>query len=164
MAQQRYGNCIQVNGSPLFKKIVIQLTVQNNIPITFADFDLESQRQKITSQQEKQHGQSKRYEFNDGRRTSRSNEIIGRTNREGNQQKDILSRTKPNAISTRQGPPAEGQNSLRDLPQLAMVQLTGRCKMLLQDNAHDKLERQELQSDNHVRRQVSGLGQKKKIY
>lgn len=152
MAQKNYGNCIQVNGPPLFKKIIIQLTVQNNIPITFADPEMESQRQKITPQQEKHHEQSRRYRFNDGRRTSRSDEVAGTTHGEGS-----LSRTKPNAISTRQGPPAEGQNSLRNLSQLDMVQLTGRSKVLLPDNAYDQLERQRLQPNNHVRRGVFGL-------
>ena len=157
MAQQSYGNCIQVNGSPLFKKIIIQLTTQNNIPITFADPEMESQRQKITSQQEKQYEQSRRYRFNDRRRTARSDEVAGTAHGERNN-----SRTKSNTVSTRQVPPAEGQNSLRDMSQLDMVQLTGRGKMLLQDHAHDKLERQRHQLDNHVRRKISRLKQKGK--
>ncbi|VEG89824.1 TraI/MobA(P) family conjugative relaxase [Legionella spiritensis] len=152
MAQQRYGSRIQVNGSPLFKEIIIQLTVQNNIPITFADPEMESQRQKITSQQEKHYEQSRQYGLNDGRRTARSNEVVGTVHGERS-----LSRTKPNAISTRQGPPAKGQNSLRDLSQLDMVQFAGRSKLLLPNHAHDKLERQRLQSDNHVRRKIFGV-------
>lgn len=157
MAQQRYGSRIQVNGSPLFKKIIIQLTVQNNIPITFADPEMETQRQNMTSQQEKQYEQSRRYGFNDGRRTARSNEVAGTAHGE-----ESLSRTKPNAISTRQGPPAEGQNGLRDLSQLDVVQLTGGSKVLLQNNAHDQLERQRFQSGYYVRRDASGLTHKKK--
>ncbi|HHS2910623.1 TraI/MobA(P) family conjugative relaxase [Legionella pneumophila serogroup 1] len=162
MAKQQYGNCIQVKGSPLFKKIILQITVQNKISITFADPDMEAQRKKMISEQEKHHEQSRRYGFNDGRRTARSDEITGTTLGKKRKQRGILSRTKPNAFSIRQGPPAEGQNSLRDLPQLDMVQFTGRSKMLLQDNAHDQLERQRLQLDNHVRRKVSGLKQKGK--
>ena len=60
------------NGSPLFKKIILQIVAQNNIPIIFADSELEAQRQKIISEQEKQYEQSRRYGFNDGRRTARS--------------------------------------------------------------------------------------------
>jgi hypothetical protein len=160
MAQKNYGTCIQVNGSTLFKKIIIQLTVQNNIPITFADPEMESQqmesqRQKINSQLEKQYEQSRRYRFNDGRRTARSKKVTGTAFGKGNSP-----RTKPNPISTRQDPPAEGQNSLRDMSQLDMVQLTGRGKVLLPADAHDQLERQRLQSDNHVRRKVSCLRKK----
>lgn len=156
MAQQRYGNCIQVNGSPLFKKIILLITVQDDIPITFADSVMEALRQKIISEQEKPYEQSRRYGFNDGGRTSRGNEAAGTIFGE----RGILSRTKPNTDSIRKGPPAKNQNSLRDLSQLDVVQLTGRSKMLLQDNAHDQLERQRLQSDNHVRRKVFGLKMK----
>ncbi|WP_367607874.1 TraI/MobA(P) family conjugative relaxase [Legionella sp. W05-934-2] len=152
MAQQSYGNCIQVNGSPLFKKTIIQLTVQNNIPITFADPEMESQRQKITSQLEKQNEQSRRYGTDDGRRTARSDEVAGTAHGKGNP-----CRPKPNAISFRQGPPAEGKNSLRNLSSLDMVQFTGRGKMLLPTNAHDQLEQQRLQLDNHVRRKFTRL-------
>ena len=152
MAQQRYGSHIQVNGSSLFKKIIIQLTVQNNIPITFADPEMEAQRQKITLQQEKHHEQSRRYGFNDGRRTPRSDEAAGKAHGERS-----LSRTKPNAISARNGPPTKGQNCLRELSQLDMVQLTRRGKVLLPADAHDQLERQGLQPDNYVRREIPRL-------
>ena len=155
MAQQRYGSHIQVNGSPLFKKIIIQLTVQNNIPITFADPEMESQRQKINSQQEKHHEQSRRYGFNDGRRTTRSNEVAGTAHGEGNP-----SRTKTNTNSTRQGPPAQGQNSLRNLSQLDVVQFTRGSEVLLPGNAHDKLERQGLQLNNDVRWKLFRINKK----
>ncbi len=147
MARQRYGNCIQVNGSPLFKKIIVQITVQNNIPITFADPDMEAQRQEMSSKQEKPHEQSRQFRFNDGRRVASSNKIAGRDGRgRGNQPG-----TKPNSDRSRQGPPAKDQNSLRDLPQLNMVQLAGRGEMLLQNNAHDQLEREGFKFDNYVR-------------
>lgn len=160
MAQQQYGNCIQVNGSPLFKKVILQITVQNNISITFADPDMETQRQKMISEQEKHHEQSRRYGFNDGRRTSRSDEVAGTTFRKRSKQRSI----QPNSFSIRPGSPAKGQNSLRDLSQLDMVQFTRGSKVLLQDNAHDKLERQGLQSDNHVRRKIFGLSRKEKTH
>ncbi|NCT57098.1 MAG: relaxase/mobilization nuclease domain-containing protein [Legionella sp.] len=152
MAKQNYGNCIRVNGSPRFKKIILHIAVQNNITITFADPGMEAQRQKLILEQEKNNEQSRRYGRNDGRRTSRSHEVAGATatTRRGN-------RAKPNAFSVRQGAPAEGQNSLRDVPQLDVVQLAGRSEVLLQNHAHDKLERQRRQPDNHVRRKVFGL-------
>ncbi|HGK7612055.1 TPA: relaxase/mobilization nuclease domain-containing protein [Legionella pneumophila] len=156
MAQQRYGNCIQVNGSPLFKQIILQITIQHNIPITFADSEMEAQRQKMVLEQERRYEQSRRYRFNDGGRTPRSNEAAGAAIGKGG----TLSSTKPNADSIRQGPPAKGQNSLRDLSQLDMVQLARRSKVLLPDNAHDQLEWQRLKSDNYVRRKVSGLSRK----
>ncbi|STX57429.1 TraI protein [Legionella israelensis] len=53
MARQRYGNCICVNGSPLFKKIILQIVIHYQMPITFADLDLENQRQKLNFEKEK---------------------------------------------------------------------------------------------------------------
>ncbi len=47
--------------------------------------------------------------------------------------------------------------------QLDMVQFTGRSKVLLQDNTHDQLERQRPQSDNHVRREISGVKKRKGV-
>ncbi|WP_262337506.1 LPD7 domain-containing protein [Legionella genomosp. 1] len=79
MAKQQYGNCIHINGSPLFKKIILQITVQNNISITFADPEMEAQHQKMSLEQGKHHEQSKRYGFNDGRRTSRGADVAGTT-------------------------------------------------------------------------------------
>jgi hypothetical protein len=155
MAKQSYGDCIRVNGSPLFKKIILHMVVQNNITITFADPDMETQRQKLILEQEKNNEQSRRYGFNDGRRTSESHQVTGTTARRG-------IRAKPNAFGVRQSPPAKGKNGLRDVSQLDVVQLTGRSEVLLQDHAHDKLERQRRQPDNDVRRKVFGLTKKSK--
>ncbi len=118
---------------------------------------IDSHRQKITSEREKYSDQSRQYRFNGGRRASGSNEVAGAANRKKRKQPGIVSRAKPNAIITRQCSPAESKNCLRDVSQLDMVQLTRRSKMLLPDNAHDKLERQRPQPDNHVRRKASGI-------
>lgn len=148
MARQRYGDCICVNGSPLFKKIILQIVIQYQMPITFADLDLENQRQKIDFEQEKFHEQSISNRQNNGGRTSGSYEASRTTigNRRGN--------TKPNSFSIRQGSPAKDHNSLRNLSKCDLVQLTGGGKVLLQDNAHDHLERKGFKPDNHVRRKI----------
>ncbi len=156
MARQRYGNCLSVNGSPLFKKIILQVVVQHHIPIMFDDLDMETQRQKLTLEQEKNHEQSRSERNNDRRRTPGSHEVVGATAR------NRRSRTKPNTCSVKRSSPAKSQNSLRNLSQLDVVQLTGRGQMLLQDNAYDKLERKRLQPDNDVRRKVFGLKKKQK--
>ena len=156
LAMQRYGDCIYVNGSPLFKKIILQIVIQHQMPITFADLDLENQRQKLNFEQEKSHEQSRSNGQNHRRRTPGSHEAARTAtgNRRGS--------TKPNSFSIRQGSPAKGHNSLRNLSKCALVQLTGGGQVLLQDNAHDQLERQRLQSDNHVRRKILGLNDKSK--
>jgi hypothetical protein len=151
MARQRYGDCICVNGPPLFKKIILQIVIQYQMPITFADLDLENQRQKLNFEQEKPHEQSRSNGQNHRRRTPGSDEAAGTAtgNRRGN--------AKPNSFSIRPGSPAKDHNSLRKLSKCDLVQLTGRGQVLLQDNAYDHLERQRFKPDNHVRREISGL-------
>ena len=156
MARQRYGDCICVNGSPLFKKIILQIVVQYQIPITFADLDLENQRQKLNFEKEKSHDQSRSNRQSHRGRTSGGNEASGRAtgNRRGS--------TKPNSFSIRQGSPAKDHNSLRNMSKCDVVQLSGGSEVLLQDNAHDHLERKGFQPDNHVRRKIFGISDKNK--
>ncbi|HAT8773708.1 TraI/MobA(P) family conjugative relaxase [Legionella pneumophila] len=157
MAQQRYGDRICVNGSPLFKKIILQIVIQYQMPITFADLDLENQRQKLNFEQEKSHEQSRSNRQYPRRGTPGSHEAVGATT--GNRRNWS---TKPNSFSIRQGSPAKDHNGLRNLSQCDLVQLTPGSKVLLQDHAHDKLERKGIQLDNNVRRKIFRLKKKSK--
>lgn len=154
MARQRYGDCICVNGSSLFKKIILQLVIQYQMPITFADLDMENQRKKLNLEQEKFDEQSRSSRHNHRRRDPGSYAVAGTANGNGKRRS-----TKPNSFSIRQGPPAKDHHSLRNLSTCDLVQLTRGGQVLLQDNAHDQLERQRFQSNNHVRRKVSGVKQ-----
>ncbi|MFO3210860.1 TraI/MobA(P) family conjugative relaxase [Legionella pneumophila serogroup 2] len=144
MAQQQYGNCIHVNGSPLFKKIILQIVIQHNLPITFADPDMEAQQTKL--KQETYNEPSRRSRHGHGRRTAENDEAA----RTRVRRTSGKTRTKPNPHRTGRSSPAENQNSLRNLPQLDVVQLTSRGEVLLQSNASDKLERKRIKFDNHV--------------
>ncbi|HAT1659270.1 TPA: relaxase/mobilization nuclease domain-containing protein [Legionella pneumophila] len=157
MAQQRYGDRICVNGSPLFKKIILQIVIQYQMPITFADLDLENQRQKLNFEQEKSHEQSRSNRQYPRRGTPGSHEAVGATT--GNRRNWS---TKPNSFSIRQGSPAKDHNGLRNLSQCDLVQLTPGSKVLLQDHAHDKLERKGIQLDNNVRRKIFRLRKNRK--
>ncbi|HAU1766416.1 TPA: relaxase/mobilization nuclease domain-containing protein [Legionella pneumophila] len=157
MARKRYGDRICVNGSPLFKKIILQIVIQYQMPITFADLDLENQRQKLNFEQEKSYEQSRSSGQNYRRRTSGSHEAVGTANENKKNRGK-----KSNSFRIRQGSPAKDHNSLRNLSKCDLVQLTGGGQVLLQDNAHDHLERQRFKSDNNVRWNVSGLKQKGK--
>lgn len=156
MARQRYGDCICVNGSPLFKKIILQIVIQYQMPITFADLDLENQRQKLNSEQEKSHEQSRSNGQNHRGRTPGGYEASGTTN--GYRRAS----TKPNSFCFRKGSPAQDHNSLRNLSKCDVVQFTGGGQVLLQGDAHDQLERQGFQPDNNVRRKVPRLKWKRK--
>ncbi|HAU4024249.1 TPA: relaxase/mobilization nuclease domain-containing protein [Legionella pneumophila] len=157
MARQRYGDCICVNGPPLFKKIILQIVIQYQMPITFADLDLENQRQKLNFEQEKSHDQSRANRQSHRGRTSGGHEAAGTATgkRRGR---------KPNSFSIRQGSPAKDHHSLRNLSKCDLVQLTGGGQVLLPDNAHDHLERKGFKLDNHVRRKISRLERKGKGY
>ncbi|OJX91010.1 MAG: conjugal transfer protein TraI [Legionella sp. 40-6] len=158
MARQRYGDCICVNGSPLFKKIILQIVIKFQMPITFADLDLENQRQILNFEQEKSHEPSRSNRQYPRRGTAGSHEAVGTTTKNGRGSK------KPNSFSIRDGSPAKDYNSLRNLSKCALVQLTGGGQVLLQDNAHDQLEQQRCQPDNHVRRKFFGLKRKGKNF
>jgi Relaxase/Mobilisation nuclease domain/Large polyvalent protein-associated domain 7 len=142
MAQQQYGNCIRVNGTPLFKKIILHLVVQNNMPITFADSEM--QEELIKLKQETKHEYSRRNQFN-GRRADSSNEALGKT---GGKNKSTRTQSYPFISSN--GSPSQNQNSLRSLSKFNMVQLPRGSQMLLSNNAHAKLEQQRVKSNHHV--------------
>ncbi|HAU0911823.1 TPA: relaxase/mobilization nuclease domain-containing protein [Legionella pneumophila] len=158
MARKRYGDCICVNGSPLFKKIILQIVIQYQMPITFADLDLENQRQKLNFEKEKSHDQSRANRQSYRGRTSGSHEAAGAAigKRRGS--------TKPNSFSIRQGSPAKDHDSLRNLSKCDLVQLTGGGQVLLPDNAHDHVEREGFKPNHHVRRKISRLEKKGKGY
>lgn len=158
MARQRYGDCICVNGSPLFKKIILRIVIQYQMPITFADLDLENQRQKLNFEQEKSHDQSRSNRQSNRGRTSGGHEAVGTATKNGRGSK------KPNSFSIRKGSPAKDHHCLRNLSKCDLVQLAGRGQVLLQNNAHDQLEQQRCQPDNHVRWKFLGLKRKGKNF
>ena len=50
MAQQRFGQCIKVDGSELFKKAIVQTAAYFKLNLTFDDANLEKQRQELIIQ------------------------------------------------------------------------------------------------------------------
>lgn len=163
MAKKQYGDCIQVNGTELFKQVVIKTTVKYQIPVTFNCPKMEKERQKLILMQESNNERSRTLRHNDGRRASESNGTVRRRKIRGKLSglRELLSfRRKPDACSLRQGPPAESENSLRNLSQLDVVQLSRGSEVLLPGDAHYQLERKGVKPDNHVRRKLFGLMKK----
>ncbi len=144
MAKQQYGHCIRVNGTPLFKKIILQLVIQNNISIHFADVDMEAQHKKL--KQETNDEYSRRNRPNHGRGVI-GNDKTFRTNRAMQNRK---SSSKSNPFYATDDAPSKNQNSLRSLSQFNMVQFPRGSQMLLSINAHAKLEQQRIKSNHHV--------------
>lgn len=154
MACQKFGPCIAVAGTELFKKAILQVAVMYQLQLKFEDPTMENQRQQLIKAKETTNEQSK-----PRRPIRRSHEAIRATSRIRGKRFRIPhpARTKPNLNGPRQNPPPQGNNSLRNLSELGVVQLAGRGEMFLPTDAYDKLEREGAKSDNHVRRAVFGL-------
>jgi hypothetical protein len=46
---ERYGHCISVDGTPEFKALVIKAAVDSQLPVSFAEPDLERRRHALTT-------------------------------------------------------------------------------------------------------------------
>ncbi len=158
IAKEQYGNCLKITGSETFKKAVARIAVKNDIDITFSEKDLEKYRLTLTSDKEKiDDGQ---FINRDSRRAGGSNGTHG--DRAGERRgvrvpRGSASSSKPHPNRFRISAPAQGQDSVRELPERHVAKLTGRCEVLLQDNAHDELEHKGAKPNNKVRRSVFGL-------
>ncbi|MCW8452569.1 TraI/MobA(P) family conjugative relaxase [Legionella quinlivanii] len=169
LAKKRFGNCIAVNGSALFKQAILMVAVRYELDIKFDDYGLELQRQHLLSIAGDRNEQSRRAGLIHGRATGRSNEIVATTpGSKRHRIKPVYSlpattrtRTKSNVGRTGQCPPPENNNRLRVLSELPVVQLTGGSKMLLQTHVHDQLERKRTQPDNSLRRPIPHLSSTK---
>lgn len=124
---------------------------------------MEAQRQKLMKISEKNHGQSNA-DTNRRRTTNRGPQATGTNTRSGRNtgggRKLSATKHQSDARRARQGAPSGSQNSLPSVSQLDVVQLAGRSKVLLPDNAHDKQGQQRLKPDNKVRRSFFGLSRK----
>lgn len=168
MARERFGQCIRVEGSELFKRTIVLTAAHFKLNINFEDINLEKERQNIITRLNKKEKNNDQIKFNNRARIGRSNETLGTrlhasnapNGRGGAGTKLIRQSNKPNIGSVGGSPPPASKNSLRNLSQLSVVQLTQRREMLLSGNVHDQLERQRAEFDNKLRRKVSRTGLK----
>jgi len=166
MATLRFGSCLTVNGSDEFKEQILQTTVAMKLNITFDDAPLEQRRENILNTLIKkencnEHSRSSNHESRGTNRSS--NEGFGtvrliesaRRKRHG---KSVGGLSKPHIGRIGQQPPPEGKNRLRELSQLGVVQLAKGGEVLLSGDVSRNMEHQGAQSDNGLRRRVSGAG------
>ncbi len=160
MARQQYGRCITAKGSDAFKKMVVRVAVRNKLDVTFSEKKLERFKQELTKEQEKLNERKGQHVDRDGKRIGCSNKTprCGST-RTGPSFRGGDSQPHPNRF--RGSTPAEGQDGLPDMSQLNVAQFPRGSKMLLSDNAHNKLELKRTKPDNKVRRCVLGWKIKK---
>lgn len=164
LAKKQFGDCIAVNGSELFKKTILMVAVRYKLDIRFDDSSLEIQRQNLLTTEGNKNEQSRRSGIVHGGTVGRSHEVVTTTHRSsryptkpGYNNHTNRTRTKSNIGHFRPCSPSENKNSLRSLSELPMVQFTRRGEVLLQNHAHDKLERKGTQFDNPMRRPISSI-------
>ena len=165
MAIQRYGECITVNGSEQFKDQIATIAASLKLNITFDDVALERRRQTLiqTLMTEKTHEPARQSDAKRRRANRGSNESTGTVRtigvtrvRDGTL--DGARINKPNIGRIGHQPPPESKNRLRSLSKLNVVQLASRGEVLLPGNVSGYVEHQRTESDNQLRRDVSGSG------
>lgn len=168
IASKKYGNRLTIEGDAQFKAKIIFAAVEAKLPITFADQGLERKRQELLIAKEKEN--DRRNER--GRSDKRSAGSVGTGaytfNRDaggGRGRVDTHASSerragKPDVGRVGRKPPPESQHRLRELSALGLVQFTARSEVLLQGNVSGDVEQQGAESNNKLRRDVSGAGVK----
>ncbi len=164
MAMDRYGSTITVTGSIEFRAQIVKTAVDAAIPLTFADPLLERQRLSLLNETtENRNGHS----TDRGRGVGSGDSGIGSGVRnssggrfdEGGRRNGIFGFiNKPNVSGVGRRPPPESRNRLRDLSSLAMVRFASGIEMLLSGNVSGGMEHQGSDTNNALRRPVSGSG------
>ncbi|MBU5613527.1 TraI/MobA(P) family conjugative relaxase [Geomonas azotofigens] len=129
LASEKYGCCIAVNGTEAFKEQVVRVAAVGRLPITFDDAALERHRQELLESG------------------------ILREKTSGH----AAHYCKPTVEGIGRKPPPQGQNRLRELSELGVLQLAGGGEVLLPHDVPDHLERQGTKPDYPVRRDISRL-------
>jgi hypothetical protein len=174
LAMERYGNCIAVNGTEIFRENIVQAAAEAKLPLTFADAALELQRRELLAR-ENANGYSRQRAGQPG--SSQTIDSRGGTGRERPDSRGIgrpgFSTTgiqtwraggdhsargafpgKPDLGGIGRRPPPQSQNRLRELSELGVVQLANRGELLLPRDVPDHLEQQGAKPDHGVRRDV----------
>jgi hypothetical protein len=169
MAMDRYGDRINVGGTPAFKEQIVQAAAASKLPITFDDAALERRRQQLLTQattKENNHDSTERRRTV-GSSLGRSGPAIA-TNpgatRTGQPRADTATaerttqRGKPNVGSVGRKPPPASQNRLRRLSQLGVVQLASGGEVLLPRDVPRDVEQQGAKPIDGLRRDIFRAG------
>lgn len=158
MAMQRYGSRITVEGTAVFKAQVIRAAVKAQLPITFADPDLERRRQSLLSNNQEKNHERHRAEpgRTDRRGISRAGPGTADQRTTGTQRTDAGEQRKPDIGRIGRVPPPQSKNRLRTLSQLGVVHILGGSEVLLPRDVPSDLEHQGAKPDNQLRRGVIG--------
>jgi hypothetical protein len=162
---ERYGSNITVHGTAEFKAQIVEVAAAANLQLTFADSTLERKRASLIKHSTTTKQESNNQSTVRGRRTGSGTGGIGASGRNAGAGRDCgrgafgfgFTR-KPNLGSVAVIPPPEARNRLRSLSELGVVRIKEGGEMLLPGAVSGHLEQPGAQSDNALRRRVSGGG------
>lgn len=163
MAMARYGHKITVNGTDEFKTQIVKVAVAANLPLMFADSNLERQRLSFLNnttenRNEPDHDRGRRTGGRAGGVGSTTGIADGANAGDGRRGGFFKFAAKPNVGRVGHKPPPESRNRLRDLSSLSMVRIASGIEMLLSGNVPGGMEQQTTDGDNTLRRTVFGDG------
>ena len=178
LALERYGDCIAVNGTEIFKENIVRAATTARLPLTFADPALELRRRELLARESTNGHNQRRTEQPGTSRSAANRPGPGRerldsrgTGRPGLAATKVQTSSaggdrtsrgtlpgKPDIGGIGRKPPPQNRNRLRELSELGVVQLANGGEMLLPRNVPDHLEQQGAKPDYGVRRDVFRSG------
>jgi len=175
LALERYGDCIAVNGTEIFKENIVRAAITARLQLTFADPALELRRRELLARESTNEHHQRRIEQPRTFRTAANRPGPGSerpdsrgTGRVGLAATGIQTSWdratrgtlpgKPDIGGIGRKPPPQGRNRLRELSELGVVQLANGGEMLLPRNVPDLLEQPGAKTDYGLRRDVFRSG------
>ena len=163
LAMERYGTNITVQGTADFKTQIVEVAATAQLQLTFADASLERNRiallKHLTTTTTTTKQESHDVSTDRGRRTGRGAGSIDSADagqERGRRTFGFGFTRQPNLGSVAVIPPPAARNRLRNLSELGVVRCTEGGEMLLPGVVSGHLEQSGAQSDNALRRGVSG--------
>ena len=170
MAIERYGNCIAVNGSAVFKENIARVAAAAQLSVSFDDEALERRRLQLiqpSTSKESKHGSNKRNSGSSvkrrpgGSRDGRSGQAAAARASAAafaERGRGDANRNQPHPGKPRSKAPPQAHNGMRGLSELGMVHVAGGTEMLLPRHVPGHLEHKGAKPDHLVRRDVRGTG------
>jgi hypothetical protein len=174
MAIDRYGSCITVNGSAVFKESIVRAAAAAQLPVRFDDATLERRRRQLTQPmktKERTHEHASRSDNDAGRRPDRGRDERGSQNAAGraaNAARGATVAARPrsgrangkqsNPGGARPKAPPPDAHGVRGMSEFSLVHVSHRSEMLLPGDVPGHMEPQGTKPDHRVRRHLRRPG------
>jgi Fe-S cluster biosynthesis and repair protein YggX len=164
MAIRRYGSCLTLNGSELFKRKMVQIAVASKMNITFDDtaserlrlYLLKSSTQEVNLTHDKSNTNRRTKNSRGDGRPRRTRSDIKRTQHARVANSRIGIKSQPTMLTA--PPPPSRTHAVRNVSERDVVRNTRRSDLLLQKHVPRDVEHSRTQTDNALRRNIHGSG------